>query len=147
MARLPYQVLVLPFRRLGDAIEYALFKRADAEYWQGIAGGGEGEETPFAAAMREAEEEAAIGPASAFIQLDSMCMLPVVNVAGFRWGADVLVIPEYTFGVEVIDAELSISNEHTEYAWLGYEEALSRLHWESNRTALWELHHRLTLQR
>ena len=41
MPRAPFQVLVLPYRRGDDgAYEFALFRRADASLWQGIAGGG-----------------------------------------------------------------------------------------------------------
>ena len=40
MARAPFQILVFPYRRRGDKFEFALFRRADDGYWQGIAGGG-----------------------------------------------------------------------------------------------------------
>lgn len=69
MARAPSKVLVLPFRRCAtDAFQYAIFRCADLRYWQPIAGGGEGDETPLAAARREAWEEAGI-PASAVYYL------------------------------------------------------------------------------
>lgn len=35
---------------MNEQIEYALLKRSDAGYWQGIAGGGENEEKPVEAA-------------------------------------------------------------------------------------------------
>jgi len=41
MPRLPFQILVFPYR-ISDAkrkIEYTLFKRKDLNFWQGIAGG------------------------------------------------------------------------------------------------------------
>jgi len=42
MARAPFNVLVYLYRSVaGDQFEYALFQRADAGFWQGIAGGGE----------------------------------------------------------------------------------------------------------
>src|SRR5215216_3724181 len=67
MARAPFQVLVLPFRIVDTStFEYALFKRSDEPYWQGIAGGGEDAETPLAAARREAFEEAQIPPSTTF---------------------------------------------------------------------------------
>lgn len=40
MARVPFQVLVYLYRRTAEA-EFALFRRADGGWWQGIAGGGE----------------------------------------------------------------------------------------------------------
>lgn len=147
MSRAPFQVLVLPYRIMDDdGILYALLKREPSTggYWQGIAGGGEDNERPEQAAKRETYEEAGIPVGSEFIRLDSCSMIPVVDVCGFQWGDDVLVIPNYCFGVRVENEELTLSSEHTEYCWTTYDKAREMLHWEDNRTALWELNHRLT---
>jgi dihydroneopterin triphosphate diphosphatase len=145
MARAPFQVLVLPYRTLPDGqIAYAIFKRADADYWQGIAGGGEDNESPLEAARREAVEEAGIDGDSEFVRLNSVATIPVVGVCGFKWGPDVLVIPEYCYGVKVEHEDLAISTEHTNFKWADYETASRELHWHSNKNALWELNHRLT---
>jgi dATP pyrophosphohydrolase len=146
MSRAPFQVLVLPFIRQNEGeILYAVFSRADDElgYWQFVAGGGEGNETPLAAAKREAKEEASIDPDSLYLQLDSCTTIPVVDVCGFLWGSGVLVIPEYAFAVEMRDQAITIS-EHCAFRWVTYCEARELLHWDSNRNALWELNHRLT---
>jgi hypothetical protein len=45
-----FRVLVFPFRRAVDGVVYALFRREDAGYWQGVAGGGEVGESPLEAA-------------------------------------------------------------------------------------------------
>ena len=59
MTRAPFQVLIYPYRRIHeDGFEYAVFKRADEGFWQGISGGGEDGESPLEAARREAFEEA-----------------------------------------------------------------------------------------
>ena len=145
MARAPFQVLVLPYRISRDRqIAYAIFRRTDADYWQGIAGGGEDNESPIEAAKREAFEEAGIDEGSDYIKLDSVATVPVVGICGFKWGPDVLVIPEYCFGVEVGCEELAVSSEHTSFRWADYETASRELHWHSNKNALWELNHRLT---
>jgi dATP pyrophosphohydrolase len=149
MARAPFQVLVLPYRILASgAIVYAVFQRqpTDGGFWQGIAGGGEDDETPLEAARREAWEEAGIPPGSLYLTLDSRATVPVVGIQGFLWGDDVLVVPEYTFGVEAPSGELRLSTEHTRVAWLAYDDARSLLKWDSNRNALWELDHRLRRQ-
>ena len=146
MGRAPFQVLVFPYRLVPDrAILYAVFQRGPATggYWQGLAGGGEAGETPLAAARREACEEAGIAPSNAYLALDSCATIPVVNIAGFLWGAETLVIPEYCFGVQVTDDRCCLSAEHTRFAWLPYREARGRLRWDSNKNALWELDHRL----
>ena len=145
MARAPFQVLVLPYMITYDnRILYALFKRADADYWQGIAGGGEDSESPLEAAKREAFEEAGIGSDCEFIQLDSFSSIPVVGISGFLWGEDVLVVPQYTFGVRVDCEQMELSSEHSDCKWVDYDAATEMLHWDSNKNALWELNHRLT---
>ncbi len=146
MSRAPYQVLVLPYRIARDnAVLYALFRRESSTggYWQGIAGGGENGESPLEAAKRETQEEAGIHPSNEFLKLDSFAMVPVVNVCGFRWGSDVLVIPEYCFGVKVKGELLQLSHEHSEYKWLDYSRAMELLHWDTNKCALWELNFRV----
>jgi dATP pyrophosphohydrolase len=142
--RAAFQVLVLPYRRGGDVIEYALFRRADAAYWQGVAGGGEDAEAPLEAARRETAEEAGLAGDRVFLPLDARATIPAVCVTGeFTWGPDVLVIPEYAFGVYVTEGEITLSDEHTEFGWFPLADAVKAVQWDSNRTALWELEHRL----
>ena len=95
MARAPYNVLVYPYRRVGEgAFEYALLKRADAGFWQGVTGGGEDGETPLGTARRETHEETGISPGSAFLQLDTVTPVPVTFFGcSHLWGEDVYVIP------------------------------------------------------
>ena len=144
MSRAPNQILVFPLRQHTKVIfEYAIFKRADAACWQGIAGGGEGDETPLQAARREAWEEGGIPLDAEFMALDSMTTIPAVWAAGMLWGEEVLVVPEYSFGVRLQGREIALSREHSEYAWVDYKTALQRLKWDSNRSALWELNYRL----
>ena len=138
--RLPYQVLVFPyFKKRGNYL-YAIFKRRDLKFWQGISGGGEGNEIPLQAAKRETFEETKID--SELIQLDSGTTIPVENLGNYRWKG-VLVVPEYAFGVKARSRKLEISHEHSEYRWLSYEKANRLLKYDSNKTALWELNHRL----
>lgn len=64
-------------------------------------------------------------------------------VESFLWGEDFFEIKEYSYGVEVFTRDLNLSNEHTTYKWISFEEASSYLKWDSNKTALWELNQRL----
>lgn len=145
MPRAPFQVLVFPFMKTGTGFRFAVLRRNSATggYWQGIAGGGEEGERPEEAARREAAEEAGIPLNAALARLDTMTMIPVINVCGFRWGNDVPVIPEYAFGVEVQSESLMLSGEHAEYIWGDIDAVMSLVKWDSNRTALWELNYRL----
>ena len=145
MTRAPFQVLVFPYRILEHGeIEYAVFRRRDEGMaWQAISGGGEDAETPLEAARREAWEEASIDPGNAYVQLESLATIPVVHFADFRDREDMFVIPEFSFGVEIVEGEVRLSPEHVDYAWLPYREAHAILRWDSNKNALWELDRRL----
>ncbi|PEJ54384.1 NUDIX pyrophosphatase [Bacillus sp. AFS002410] len=142
--RAPYQVLVLPYIIEEGIIRYAVLKRSDLNFWQGIAGGGEVGETILESAKRETHEEAGISGDLSFLQLDSTTSLPVEHVVGtFLWGEEVYVITEFSFGVELFTKDLILSKEHSLFKWLSYEEAIACLKWDSNKTALWELNQRL----
>jgi len=145
MARAPFQVLIIPFRKTENhGFEYAIFKRADRSYWQGIAGGGEDDESPLHAAKREALEEANIPVSMVYFELKAMCYVPVYHFPACDiWQRNLYVIPNYCFAVEISGIEIAISSEHSEYRWVGYETGVSLLHWDNDRTALWELHQRL----
>jgi dATP pyrophosphohydrolase len=145
MARAPFNVAVYPYRELGDGeFEYALLKRADAGFWQGVTGGGEDDETPIEAARRETYEETGIPPDAPFLRLETVEPIRVTYFGDGRlWGDDRYVIPQYGFGVRAVGRELALSREHTEYRWLLYEEADRMLKWDGNKTALWELDRRL----
>jgi dihydroneopterin triphosphate diphosphatase len=90
MARAPFQVLVIPFRKEeDDKYQYFIFQRPDSNnygpYWQGIAGGGEDKETPTQAAKRESMEESRLILNSKIIKLDSLAYIPSPVAAGFLW--------------------------------------------------------------
>jgi len=145
MARAPFQVLVYPYHKVRNGqIEYALMKRSDAGYWQGIAGGGEDAEKPLDAAKRETFEESGIPSTSDFMQLDTIEPVPVTEFRDSHlWGDYVYVIPQYCFGVTSQNIQITISREHTEYRWFTYEQAHKLLKYDGNKTALWELNQRL----
>ncbi|HEY5008419.1 MAG TPA: NUDIX pyrophosphatase [Caulobacteraceae bacterium] len=131
----------------GRSIDYAIFRRADDDggCWQGVAGGAEFDETPRQAAVRELSEETGIDAPGRWIALDSIGSVPAsVFGDGHGWGPEVYVVIERAFGVEVSASQaIALSAEHADFAWLPFDEALNRLRFDSNRTALWELNERL----
>lgn len=142
--REPYQILSIPYRIVDDTPLFCIFRRADSKYWQFIAGGGENGETPIEAAIRETIEEIGVEPIN-IKQLTCISYVPAEVIAESRrqhWDKNTFVIPEYSFAFEC-DSEPMLSNEHTEYKWLTYDEARKILKWDSNRTALYELNCRL----
>ncbi len=147
MTRAPFNVAVFPYRPSADgSLEYALLRRADAGFWQGVSGGGENDEIPLEAARRETFEETGIPSDAEFLRLDTVEPIPIVEFS-FRgddpWGENVYVIPQYWFGVRASDRKLVLSHEHTESRWLSYEDADRLLKFDGNKTALWELNQRL----
>ena len=141
--RAPYQILAIPFR-LGKQITYCVLHRSDCDQWQFVAGGGEDGESHIETAIREISEE--VGVRNAIVtKLTSSAYIPV-NVIGeslrTHWSQDIYVIPEYHFAFECKD-EVLLSHEHDDYRWLTYDEAVKILHWDSNRTALYEINQRL----
>ena len=145
MARAPYNVLVYPCIKVADnEFEYALLKRSDAGFWQGVSGGGEGKETALETARRETREETGIPVESPIIQLDTASSVPVtVFMEDFHWGDKIYVIPQICFGVLVKVKDILLSQEHTEYRWLKYKDAYTLLRFDGDRTSLWELDRRL----
>lgn len=61
---------------MNNQIEFCFLLRAEEGFWQGIAGGGEDDETPLDAARRETFEETGIKASVDFIQLDTMESVP-----------------------------------------------------------------------
>ena len=145
MSRAPFQILVHPYRMtLHGIIEYSVIQRTDAGFWQGVAGGGEGDETPLQAAMREMFEETGLNLINGWIELDTTASIPVTAFQdAYLWGKDVYVIPQYSFGVLAQDLEITLSHEHKAYRWLPYQDACDCLKFDSGRTTLWELNQRL----
>lgn len=139
MTRAPFQILVFPFTIVENDIFFALFRRYPriGGYWEGIAGGGEDEETPLDAARREAFEEAGIMPDAPFVGLKTFEMLPLIDVSGF------LLLPQYTFGVAVDRHRLTTRNRLTEVTWTKVDSAMKMVPSGSSQTALCELYFRL----
>ena len=142
MARAPYQVLVIPYRRVEKSIEVAVFHRTGYDVWQFVSGGGEQGEAPLAAAKREGLEEAGIPKTASYLALDSTASIPACWFPAWAdWPEHILVIPEHAFAVEVADC--TRSDEHHEFRWCSVHAAMTLLKFDSNRHAMWELHERL----
>lgn len=145
MPRAPFQVLVVPFRRVDEQhIEFAVLRRQDTNVWQAVAGGGEAGETPSQAARREATEELGLDRPTPLYPLQTTASIPARFFADRDgWPAGTYVIPEYAFATDLTDVEITISHEHTAVQWLDHKTAHDTLRYDSNQTALGELHERL----
>lgn len=145
--RAPFQILAIPYK-LEPILQYCVLHRSDIDQYQFVAGGGEDDEKPIEAAAREIYEETSVKAVN-IMPLTSRAYIPA-NVISKKhrdlWPHDTIVIPEYTFGFEC-DSEIALSSEHTGLEWMTYDDAISRLTWDSNKTALYELNYRLLKER
>ena len=57
--RAPFQILAIPYR-VTPELQFCVFHRADIDQYQFVAGGGENDEKPVDAAIREICEETSI---------------------------------------------------------------------------------------
>ncbi len=140
------QVLVIPYKMIDGTPQYCILKRSDADYWQFIAGGAEDEETPLEVAKREAFEEAGLENTLLYYKLTSTFHVPADCISLKHrqyWSADIFVLPEHCFAVNVDSKPIKLSSEHTEYCWIAYEKAKGMLFWQSNITALFEINNRI----
>lgn len=139
--RRPYQVLALPFCIVDNELLVYVFQRSNGGWWQFISGGGEDEESIAETAIRELAEETGIRLDTPLIELQSVASIPVSAFAakGTFFSKNIYVIPEYTFAVDIGQAVISLSSEHTNFRCVTVEEANVLLKYDSNRTALYEL--------
>ena len=138
--REPYQILSIPYRIVNGIPLFCIFSRADHSQWQFIAGGGENGETPIEAAIRETREEIGVELKN-IKQLTCIAYVPAEVIAESKrqhWDKNTYVIPEYSFAFEC-DSEPLLSNEHSDYKWLTYDEARKLLKWDSNKIAMYEI--------
>lgn len=145
--RLPKQVLIIPYRIINNQVEYGIFKRKDIPIWQWISGGLEDSDKDILAAVkRELYEETyiSIDDDKEIIELEGFTKIPVINIVkDFIWGDNVFYSEEYAFAINLEDKEIKISDEHSEYKWISYEESKELLRYDSNKSALWELNEKI----
>lgn len=127
------RVFCYPFRGEGFDAEFLILKKASgtgstqAGLWQVVSGKRTGEETHLQGALRELEEETGCRPVRFYN-------------AGMETYYDhfrhvICLCP--TFAAQIPhDAEVKLSNEHDEYCWLPFDEALPRLPWPSQRESI-----------
>jgi len=130
--RLPLQVEAIIFRKKGNKTEYLLLKRVPERngFWQPVTGGLEEGETRTEALFREIREETGIKN-----------LIGVIEGLYYFEFSDPNLNQEYVYGVEVSPTEEVVldGEEHSEYRWCSFQEALEMLSWEENKEALKKL--------
>lgn len=141
--RLPIQVVIYVVRKNGDSFDYLILHRLPErhEFWQGVSGGVEQGETIEEAARRELQEE--IGLSSTLFDIDYSYSFPVANMWSslYEWFTahpEDLTIVVHNF-VTIIDREFAPKldgQEHDQFRWCSYDEAMELLYWEGDKKAL-----------
>jgi dATP pyrophosphohydrolase len=146
MARQPRNVLVYPFARHAAGHLFLILKRSDNGIWQGVSGGVEDSESEMETVLRELREELGV--------LQPPPVVPLTMFSGARrtnfsvhhlWPPKVYIVEKHFFAADFSDRglDVTLSDEHTDSAWLPFAEAEGRLEYSDDRTGLWELHQRI----
>ena len=135
--RLPFRVLIIPYRRLRVVPEYLISKKAGTHCWQSVVGSGENQESPMEAAKRCFETLTQMKGTN-WIQLDTQTMLPKTFFKGHEnWKQVAHVIPQYCFAVETQGEPQP--NIHHIFRWCSGSAAEKLLSYDSNKVAIWEI--------
>lgn len=137
--RQPVQVLVYPVRHtLEGNWEYLLMRRIPSRggFWQGVTGGVERDEDVTQSAARELIEETGLVPAD-LLTIDYSYAVPVEDRFRYLYPPGTESITEHVFVARITDEqEPELSEEHDQYRWCKFDEALGLLRWPENIEAL-----------
>lgn len=118
---------------------YLMLKRSTGKHyehlWQGVAGKIEKGETATQTVIRELEEETGKKPKKIFI---------ADHIASFYDARNDRIQMVPIFGIEVENSEVRLSEEHSEYKWVSFEEALALLTWKGQKEGLRTVHDEIT---
>jgi len=110
---------------------YLMLKRSAGKHyehlWQGVAGKIEKGETAVEAVVRELKEETGKNPKKLFA---------ADHIASFYDARKDHIQMVPIFGIEVENSEVQLSEEHSEYKWVSFEEALALLTWKGQKEGL-----------
>ncbi|MBY9000260.1 MAG: NUDIX pyrophosphatase [Candidatus Heimdallarchaeota archaeon] len=137
--RTPIQVLVYPVRHVETGMQYLLLKRTEERggFWQGVTGHTEKGEKIIECAKRELLEETSFIPKFIF-QTEYTYTIDIAKEHKNEYPPNTKEFVEHVFvaRIDQKDEPAIDPNEHTEYTWCSYEEAIKLLKWDNNKKAL-----------
>jgi dATP pyrophosphohydrolase len=128
----PTMIQIHVARRYNDNVEYLVMKRSDNEdiypgIWQVVTGMIEPDESAQEAALRELHEEAGLRPSELY------CLPYITSFFSIRRN-QLQHVP--VFGVIVSeDDKVILSEEHSEFKWVSFDEAIKTLPFPSHKEA------------
>lgn len=118
---------------------YLMMKRSPGKYyehlWQGVAGKIEKGETAVQTVVRELKEETGMKPKK---------MFAADHIANFYDARNDRILMVPIFGIEVENSDVRLSEEHSEYKWVSFDEALALLTWKGQKEGLRTVHDEIT---
>ena len=126
---LPIKTQAIIYCRIKDGHKYLILKRSeiDGGYWQPVVGTVKEEESIIQCMLREIGEEVGIKE--------------VVEVSkqlyNFSWERDDQVYLEFVYAIEIDEkASITLSEEHDEYLWLDFNDAVKKVKYDSNKQSI-----------
>ncbi len=120
------------FREKKGKLEFLSLKRSPEQYypnlWQMVSGKIKDNETAYQSAIREIKEETELTP-------EKLWVAPTVNYFYSPDNDYICLLPVFAAKVDY-ESIVKISNEHTEFKWVGPEEAKVLLAWEGQRKSV-----------
>ena len=119
------------YRQTDKGLKFLILKRNEKKLyehlWQGVAGKIEKDEEAWQTAIRELKEETGLDPVKMFV---------ADHVSQFyeKHGDRVNLVP--VFGIEVDSKNVILSDEHIEYKWVDFKEALDTLVWNGQKKGI-----------
>ena len=127
------------YRKTASNPLYLMLKRSPGKYyehlWQGVAGKIEKGETAIQTVIRELNEETGMKPKKIFA---------ADHIANFYDARNDRILMVPIFGIEVVTSEVQLSDEHSDYKWVSFEEALNLLTWKGQKEGLRIVHDEIT---
>jgi dATP pyrophosphohydrolase len=127
---LPIKLEGILFTRVDDEIKYLVLHRRPEEgnFWQPLTGTLNSDESIIDCLYREIAEELGFGKMEVVGLTD--------EVYRFEWKRDDQTFLEFVYGVELsFEQNITLSNEHDEYKWCSFDEAISILGRDNNKKA------------
>jgi dATP pyrophosphohydrolase len=133
------KIQCIVFRKVKSGYDFLVLKRLPEHggFWQPITANVEPDEPIIDTVYRELKEETSI------TKKDIIRVIGDIHYFEFPWDKE-HIAKEHVFGVEVrpdtkVNIKTNVYDEHDDFKWASFDEALNLIKWDSNKDALRKL--------